>query len=488
MRPLTDSDLAALEPLLLWRRFAELSAIPRPSRMEAAAADWAAGIAQHLGLIVERDAVGNVLIRKPATVGREDRPGVILQAHLDMVCEKNEGTVHDFNRDPLRLVFEGDVVKADGTTLGADNGIGVAAALAVLEEPSLPHGPLEVLLTIDEETGLTGANAVRPGWLRGTMLLNLDSETEDVLTVGCAGGIDTVGTRTVRRLAAPPAGRPHRVKVSGLRGGHSGVEINRGRGNAIQILARALLSAGADVVGGILSIDGGGRRNAIPREAFARVLLPPGGCPAMRALLARLQDDLRTELDAGDPDVTLTLEPSADGESRPLHADDALLLLRLLAGVPHGVLEMSPGVPGAVQTSSSLAVVQTGADTVTLVLNQRSAVETARLHAAARVRGLLELAGFHVEHDNGYPGWRPDPSSVLIRRMVEVSRELSGKPPVLEVIHAGLECGVIGDRYPGMQMVSFGPTMWAAHSPDESVSISSVRSFWRLLTATLAGL
>jgi dipeptidase D len=412
-----------------------------------------------------------------------------------MVGEKNEGTAHDFTRDPLRLLRDGDVLKADGTTLGADNGIGVAAALAALEDQSVAHGPLEVLLTVDEETGLTGANAVRSGWLRGSILLNLDSETENVLTIGCAGGIDTIAKRPLRRLATAADRRPYRIKVSGLRGGHSGVDINRGRGNAIQILARALLSAWLPADDprsmDLLSFDGGGRRNAIPREAFALVVLGPEQEPALRTHLGRLRDELRAELGAGDPGVDIALELSLDpwsSESGPIHADDALVLLRLLAGMPNGVLELSPDVAGAVQTSSNLAIVQTSVDAATVILNQRSSIDSARLAAAARVSGLCALAGFRVEHDNAYPGWRPDPDSMLVRRMVEVARGLSGKEPVLEIIHAGLECGVIGSRYPGLQMVSFGPNMWAAHCPDESVNIPSVNAFWQLLVATLTAL
>jgi dipeptidase D len=483
------SDLSSLEPGRLWFYFLELSKIPRGSKNEAAAAGWVAEQGRALGLPVETDAVGNVLIRKPASAGREGRPGVALQAHVDMVCEKNEGTVHDFSKDPIQVVRDGEVLRASGTTLGADNGVGVASALSVLAAKGLTHPPLEVLITVDEETGLTGANAVRAGWMKATRLLNLDSEEEGELTIGCAGGVDTVATRPVSPCA-PAAGRKVlRLKVHGLKGGHSGIDIAAGRGNAVRILAQALsaLIPAHDLQVGALR--GGNKRNAIPREASALLHLEPGREAALAAEVARLSSDWRAALGAFDPGVAVSLEPLPPGQAedarRVLSAADAAALVGLLLAGPHGVEAMSPDIPGLVQTSTNLGVLETHERSVEVTFLTRSSIDASRRGLAARIAATAALAGFTAQESNGYPGWKPEPGADVVRLVDGVHRELFGKPMVVKAIHAGLECGLIGEKYPGMEMASIGPSMWDVHTPDERVSIRSVQNFWRLLTAVL---
>jgi len=482
------SDLSDLEPRALWGYFLELSAIPRGSKNEAAAARWAAEQGRRLELAVETDSAGNVLIRKPASAGREGRPGIALQAHLDMVCEKNEGTPHDFQKDPIQVVRDGDRLRARGTTLGADNGVGVCAALAALAARDLAHPALEVLLTVDEETGLTGANAVRPGWLRSLRLLNLDSEEEGELTIGCAGGIDTLARREVA-FASPTQGRRAlRVKVHGLKGGHSGIDIAAGRGNALRILGQLL----AQVVPAhgleLASVRGGNKRNAIPREAVAVVHVDPAREEVLAADLARMGAEWRRALGAFDPGVAVSLEPLAaddPGGARALSPADASGVIGLLLAGPHGVEAMSPDIPGLVQTSTNLGVVETTDRSVEMCFLTRSSVEASKAALAVRIVGIAVLVGFESQSSNGYPGWKPEPGAAIVKLVDGAHRGLFGKPMKVKAIHAGLECGILGGKYPGMEMASIGPSMWDVHTPDEHVSIPSVQNFWRLLAAVL---
>lgn len=478
-----DDLLSTLEPKPLWRYFLELSRIPRGSKHEAAAARWVADQGRALGCEVEQDAVGNVLVRKRATAGREDRPGVALQAHVDMVCEKNEGTPHDFERDPIAVVRDGDVVRARGTTLGADNGIGVAAALAVLAAEDVRHGPVEVLVTIDEETGLTGANNLRPGWLRSRFLLNLDSEEEGDLTIGCAGGVDTVATRKVTRVPVAPGKKALRIKVSGLKGGHSGVDIAAGRGNALRILAQIVepLLAAHDLDLG--SVRGGNKRNAIAREAAAIVAVEPAREAALRADVARLAAGWKRALGAFDPNLSVTLEDAV--ADRVLSRVDARAALGLLLAGPHGIEAMSPDIPGLVQTSTNLGLVETRDEAIEIQFLTRSSIDASKEALAARIAATCALAGFEASHSGGYPGWKPDPGASLVKLVSGAHEALFGKPMAVKAIHAGLECGLIGEKYPGMEMASIGPSMWDVHTPDEHVSVASVARFWRLLVGIL---
>jgi dipeptidase D len=479
-------DLAGLEPKPLWRYFLELSKIPRASKAETAAADWVAEQGRALGCEVLRDAVGNVLLRAKASPGREGRPGVALQAHVDMVCEKNEGTPHDFAKDPIRVVRDGDWLRASGTTLGADNGIGVAAALAVLASPDVPHPALEVLVTIDEETGLTGANNLQPGWLRSKLLLNLDSEEEGELTIGCAGGVDTIARRTLS-LSSPPAGRKGlRLKVSGLKGGHSGIDIAGNRGNSVKLLAQVLEAVVAKHGLLVASVRGGNKRNAIPREASAIVLVEPAREAALRADVARLGGEWKAALGAFDPNLAIAVDEAA-AEAVMSEADARAVVGVLLAG-PHGVEAMSPDIAGLVQTSTNLGLVETEDGAVEVNFLSRSALDASKHALAARIAATCALGGFEVRHSGGYPGWKPEPNASLVKIVDGVNEALFGKRMIVKAIHAGLECGLIGEKYPEMEMVSIGPTMLDVHTPDEHVSVPSVANFWKLLTAVLAKL
>jgi dipeptidase D len=479
MSPALDN----LEPALLWKHFDAIAAIPRASGKEAAARGYVLALAARLGLETTQDRVGNVVVRKPARPGREGAVPAVLQGHLDMVCEKNEGTVHDFAVDPIRLVRDGDWLKADGTTLGADNGVGVAAALAVMESEDVAHGPLEFLFTIDEESGLTGASEFPERLLQSKYFLNLDGEEEGTLCIGCAGGINTVARRKVARQPAA-AGAGWRLRVSGLQGGHSGIDINKGRGNAVRILGRVLQALTDRLPIAIADLTGGSKRNAIPREASAIVALDPTHEKELRSLIAALEADLKSELGAFDPGLRITIDSAARPE-QVIGEADAALVAGLLASLPHGVIEMSPDVAGLVQTSTNLAIVSVQGDEVVIESSQRSPLSSAKLAAARGVATLLRTAGFEVLHSGDYPGWKPEPASDIVRKCKAVHEEILGQVPELVAMHAGLECGVIGEKHPGMQMISFGPHIVDVHSPSERLKISSVAPFYAFLTGLL---
>jgi dipeptidase D len=480
------TGLENLEPRSLWRHFEALSAIPRASGKEAAARAYVLAQAARLGLEVFEDRVGNVVVGKPARPGREGAIMATLQGHLDMVCEKNEGTAHDFDADPIRLVRDGDWLKADGTTLGADDGVGVAAALAIMESQDVAHGPLELLFTIDEESGLTGASEFPKGLLQSRYFLNLDGEEEGTLCIGCAGGLNTVARR---KLEMRPAGTADgwRIKVSGLQGGHSGLDINKGRGNAIAILGRTLQVVMERLPVDVATVKGGSKRNAIPREAWATVLVESGREEDLRRLAAEAEAEIRSALGSFDPGVKITVE-SAPRPGRVFARPGADQVVGLLSSLPHGVLEMSPDIPGLVQTSTNLAIVSAEDGQVEIETSQRSSIESSKLAAARRVTTILEFAGFEAQPAGGYPGWKPEPSSDIVRQAQKVHREILGTTPELVAMHAGLECGVIGEKHPGMQMISFGPHIVDVHSPSERLKISSVEPFWRFLKGLLESL
>jgi len=478
-----QTALENLEPKALFRHFGALADIPRASEKEAAARNYVLILAASLRLENLCDRAGNVVVRKPARPGRGHAIPAALQCHLDMVCEKNEGTAHNFDTDPIRLVRDGDWLKADGTTLGADNGVGVAAALAMMESEDVAHGPLEFVFTVDEESGLTGASEFPEKLLRSDYFLNLDGEEEGTLCIGCAGGLNTVARRKVARRPAL-SGEGWRVRVTGLQGGHSGLDINKGRGNAVRILGRVLQILMDRLPLEVAEVKGGSKRNAIPREAFAMVVLGGAREPELRKLVAAAEAEIRSELGAFDPGLRITVEHAA----RPpqILADaDARLVAGVLASLHHGALAMSPDVAGLVQTSTNLAIVSTGEDEVVIETNQRSSVASSKMDAARMVVNVLKLAGFEAEHSGGYPGWKPEPTSDIVRKAQAVHQEILGKTPELVAMHAGLECGVIGEKHPGMQMISFGPHIVDVHSPSERLKISSVEPFWRFLTGLL---
>ncbi len=411
----------------------------------------------------------------------------LLQGHLDMVCEKNEGTVHDFDVDPIKVVRDGDWLKADGTTLGSDNGVGVSAALAVMESKDIAHGPLEFLFSIDEESGLTGASAFPGGLLKSKYFLNLDNEEKGTLCIGCSGGVKTTARRKVG-LRPAGAGSAWRIKVSGLKGGHSGVDIHQGRGNALRIMGGILQVLLDRLPIEIAEVNGGSAQNAIPREAAAvAVLADPSRENEMRSLVATAEGGYRAELGGFDSGLQITVE-KAERPGKVLNTNDAKQTVALLATLHHGVLAMSPDVAGLVQTSTNLATVSTKGDAVEIVTSQRSAIESSMLAAARMVATVCQLAGSEVEHGGRYPGWKPEPNSDIVRKLQDVHKKLFGEPAKLIAMHAGLECGVIGEKYPDMQMVSFGPTIVDPHSPNERVQISSVESFWNYLKLVLENL
>ena len=475
--------LSGLEPKLLWDHFAALAAIPRGSKNEAAATTHVVAFAARLGLPAKVDSVGNVVITKPGTPGLETKPPIVLQGHLDMVCEKNSGTVHDFTKDPIRLVVNGDEVKADGTTLGADNGIGCAAALALLESNDVAHPPLECLFTIDEETGMTGANALTQAFLNGSRMLNLDTEEEGAIYVGCAGGVDTVASTKVARVAPAAGAVAVRIAVTGLRGGHSGCDIHEGRVNALKVLPRAVSEAEACGFA-VATLDGGSKRNAIAREGFAAGWLLPAREADVKAALAKLEADVRSEAGRFDNPVNVGLE-RVDAAPGPMAPADAKRIVGFMHAAPHGVLGWSPDIPGLVQTSTNLAIVETKGDEVSFATSQRSSVDSAKKDAGRQMATAMELAGLTVTQGDGYPGWKPNVSSPILGVAKTVHAELFGREPEVKAIHAGLECGIIGEKFPGMDTISFGPTIRNAHSPDECVSIPSVANFWKYLTALL---
>ncbi|HEU4754283.1 MAG TPA: beta-Ala-His dipeptidase [Armatimonadota bacterium] len=483
-----DDVYAGLEPVELWRHFGALNAIPRPSGQEAAAREYVEEVARRHGAAYARDARGNLVVSVPPSPGREGAPAVAVQGHLDMVCEKRPDVEQEFSRDPIRPRIEGDAVYASGTTLGADNGIGCAAALALLTEPSIQHGPLELLFTVEEETGLHGAMALDPALVRARMLLNLDSEDPRELTVGCAGGAGAVLTLPIRRTPGPEGAISARVVVSGLKGGHSGVQIHERLANAIKLLTGALLAALAEGIPlELRSVQGGRAHNAIPRDAEAEVALPAGERQRLEAVIARVLDRLRAEWGADEPNVLLSVTDS-DASGPVLAPESRDALLRLLDALPHGVLEWSRAFPGKVETSSNLAQVSTGADTVEIGTSTRSFVNTETARVQDEIRASGEAAGARVALRDGYPGWEPDPDSELLRVAERVYEETFGSRPEVQVIHAGLECGVIVSKLPGMEAISFGPRITGAHTPEEHVTIPTVAQTWRLLTALVDAL
>jgi len=480
---MTSAALAALEPSPLWKHFDALCSIPRASKNEAAARDYVLTLAKKLGLETSQDSAGNLVVRKPAHAGRESAPMVLLQGHLDMVCEKNEGTPHNFDSDAITVQRDGDWLKATGTTLGSDNGIGVSAALAVMESTDIAHGPLEFAFTVDEESGLTGAVDFQPGVLKSKYYLNLDNEEIGTLCIGCSGGIKTTARRKLE-LAPAKGNAAWRIKVSGLKGGHSGVDIHQGRGNALRVLGGVLQAALDGLSIEIAEINGGSAQNAIPREASATVVLDSAKESELKSLVSRLEGEYKADLGGFDPGLQITVE-KAERPAKVFGAQDAKNTVALLVSAPHGVLAMSPDVPGLVQNSTNLAIIATKGDTVEIVTSQRSAIESS-MHAASRmVATAFRLAGFEVETSGRYPGWKPEPNSDIVRKLQAVHQELFGEGAKLIAMHAGLECGVIGEKYPGMQMISFGPTIVDPHSPNERVQISTVESFWKFLKAVL---
>ncbi len=481
---MSNNAIEGLAPEALWDYFAQLSRIPRESGNEKAAQAFVIKVAKGLGLPYKQDKAGNVIVRKAASPGREGQTSVCLQGHLDMVCVKRPGKQHDFKKDPITLVRDGEWVTADGTTLGADNGIAVATCLAIMADRSLEHGPLEFLFTYDEERGLSGARELDGALLESRTLLNLDSEDEGVLTVGCAGGADSLGTWTLAADAAPKTAAAIEVRVTGLKGGHSGVEIHTQRGNAIKLLVR-VLRALEPLGARIAKMEGGSKRNAIPAEAAAIVSLPKAKVAEATTLAVRLRRVFRAELGAVEPGLDVTVGPAAKKPARVWKRALQRNVLRTLTALPHGVVRMSDAIPGLVETSTNVAVLTQGPRTVQLATSQRSLVASCIGEMVTTVRTILEMGGAKATGADPYPGWKPNMESPILATSVRTYTELYGLEPRVEAIHAGLECGIIGEKLDGMDMVSLGPTIKGAHSPDEKVEIAAVEKYWEYLLAIL---
>lgn len=479
--------LEGLKPAHLWKYFAQILKIPHGSGNERALGDYIMGVAKGLNLAAKRDKTGNVVISKAASPGHENAPGTILQGHLDMVCEKNSDVIHDFTKDAIVPQVKGDWVTASGTTLGSDNGIGCAAALAVMEDASLVHGRLEFLFTVDEETGLTGANRLQKGFLKGTNLLNLDSEELGAFTIGCSGGGDSEISLPIDRKRRRFKDL-YELKLFGFRGGHSGLDINLGRGNAIRLLARLLYDAQEKFKFELLSLDGGNKRNAIPREAAAKLYVAAGEAQKLNRHLKARFSEIYNEFKTVEKDAAFSFQTASPANDDPLAAASQKTLLGLLLSLPHGVLSMHPAIAGLVETSSNLAIVHTEKKLARVICSSRSSVASALTAVRKGIKATSELAGARIVQSTGYPGWEPNLESPLLAKLKAVHTRVFGKEPQVIAVHAGLECGIIGEKFPGMDMISFGPTIEHPHSPEERVNIPSVDDFWKFLTASLADL
>jgi dipeptidase D len=479
-----ERKLSQLEPRSLWEYFEDICNIPHPSKKEEKIIAYVKDFGNRLGLETLVDNVGNVLIRKPATTGFEDRQTVVLQSHLDMVPQKNNDTVHDFGNDPIQAYIDQEWVKARGTTLGADNGIGAAAALAVLSSNDIQHGPLECLFTIDEETGMTGAFALKEDFLKADILINLDSEDEGELYIGCAGGIDTTAVFPYKTINVVGAVKAYDIEVKGLKGGHSGLDIHLGRGNANKIINRLLWQAHRELQLRIAHIEGGSLRNAIPREASAKIVVPLENADSFEALVHELASLIAYELKDTEPDFTMKSKAC----ETPDQVIDPAVTSQVLSAVyacPNGVIRMTDGMPDVVETSTNLAIIKSSEGNIVISSLQRSSVNSAKQDLCNMIRSVFELAGAEVEHSGSYPGWKPNMSSPILQTMKKVYDQKYGKTPDVKVIHAGLECGILGGAYPDLDMISFGPTIRNPHSPDEKVHIQSVGLFWDFLVETL---
>lgn len=476
--------LDGLKPALLWKYFAEILEVPHCSGHERALGDYFVSVAKTLKLDWQRDKAGNVMIAKPASPGHESAVGVILQGHMDMVCEKNSDVAHDFMRDPIEAEIKGDWIQARGTTLGSDNGVGVASALAVLEDRSLVHGPLECLFTVDEETGLTGANRLQKGFLKGKRLFNLDSEEEGTFTIGCSGGADSEIILSLERKKRKYKDL-YRLKLFGFRGGHSGLDINQGRGNAIRLLARLLYEVQGKFKFELVHVEGGNKRNAISREAWADFYAERAQVNRIQAFLKERFANIQNEYKAVEKEARSSFEKAEDSKEDPLTTHSQNTLIRFLLSLPHGVIAMHPEIAKLVETSTNLAIIRCQKKQAQIISSSRSSVASSLAAVRDNIRALAELVGARVIQPGGYPGWEPNLQSELLKRLKDIYKNIFGREPVIKAVHAGLECGIIGEKFPGMDMISFGPTIEHPHSPEERVHIGSVENFWRFLTVAL---
>ncbi|EHA1125900.1 aminoacyl-histidine dipeptidase [Vibrio navarrensis] len=478
------SEISSLSPAPLWQFFDKICSIPHPSKHEEALAQYIVTWATEQGLEVCRDPTGNVFIKKPATAGMENKKGVVLQAHIDMVPQKNEDTDHDFTRDPIQPYIDGEWVTAKGTTLGADNGIGMASCLAVLASSEIKHGPLEVLLTIDEEAGMTGAFGLEAGWLEGEILLNTDSEQEGEVYMGCAGGINAELLFDIQREALPQGYVARQLILKGLKGGHSGCDIHTGRGNANKLMARFLAGHANELDMRLIEFRGGSLRNAIPREAFVTVALPEENLNKLAELFEFYTDLLKSELGKVETNL-VTFNQEASSDAQVLLMADQQRLIAALNACPNGVMRMSDEIEGVVETSLNVGVIKTEENKVSVLCLVRSLIDSGRTQVESMLKSVAELAGARIELSGAYPGWKPDADSEIMAIFRDMYQGIYGHKPNIMVIHAGLECGLFKKPYPHMDMVSFGPTIKFPHSPDEKVKIDTVQLYWDQMVALL---
>jgi len=476
--------IRALEPKALWNYFSDLNAVPRASKKEEQVIQFMMDFGTGLGLDTYKDHIGNVIIKKPATAGYENKQTIALQSHLDMVHQKNETTQFDFATEGIKMILDGDWVKADGTTLGADNGIGVATIMALLAAKDIPHPPIEALFTIDEETGMTGALELKGGLLDAAIMLNLDTEDDDELTIGCAGGVDLTAKGSFEMQSPIEGAVAYKLSVKGLTGGHSGMDIHKGRGNANKLINRILSQLADEVNLQIASIDGGGLRNAIPRESKAVLYIEEGHASQAEELIAQLGEAIVNEHNTTDPEIEIGFEKT-DFRLQVLPADIQSKILKTIYACPNGIYRMSPDIASLVQTSNNLARVLVGEGKYEILCLTRSSVNSEKIDLAKAIQSTFELLGAEVTTGGAYPGWTPKPEAAIVKLMSDLYRKRFNSEPHVNACHAGLECGILGQNYPEMDMISFGPNIRGAHSPDEKVQISSVQKFWGFLLETL---
>lgn len=472
-----NEEIRALEPKQLWNKFADLNAVPRPSKKEERVIEFIKNFGNKLGLETQVDEVGNVIIRKPATKGMEDRKPVVLQSHLDMVHQKNNDRDFDFENQGIEMIIEGDWVKAKGTTLGADNGLGVATMMAILESDSIEHPALEALFTIDEETGMTGAKGLKGGLLDGEILLNLDTEEDDEIGIGCAGGVDITARRTYKEEEVHPDPVAYKIVITGLKGGHSGMDIIKGLGNANKLMNRLLFEGFENSGLRIAGINGGGLRNAIPRESEAIVVIENSQQETFSKEMKKISDAIKDEYRSLEPNLEIQFSQTEIPE-KIMELGVQELLVRAIYAAHNGVYRMSPDIEGLVETSNNVARVEVKNGNIEILCLTRSSVESSKADLANSLRAGFELAGFEVVLSGDYPGWAPNPDSPILQVLDELYQKMNKEKAEVAACHAGLECGILGHQYPDMDMISFGPTIRGAHSPDERASISSAQKYW----------
>jgi dipeptidase D len=470
-------SITHLEPQQLWQHFADINAVPRASKDEDRIIQFMLDFGQSLGLDTYKDSVGNVIIKKPATLSMSDRATIIIQSHLDMVHQKNNDTVFDFDAEGIRMIVEGDWIRADGTTLGADNGIGVATIMAILASKDIEHPAIEALFTIDEETGMTGAKGLEKGILSGKILLNLDTEEDDEIGIGCAGGIDVTATSKLQgKFIDPSEYYGAIVSIKGLQGGHSGMDIIKGLGNANKLMNRILIAVDSQIH--IQSLVGGSLRNAIPRESTANIIIRKEMYEHVCQSMTKIIGDIKLEYALLEPKLSITIEKYSPGSDAIIHPDDQARILKVIAGAHNGVYRMSPGIDNLVEASNNIAKVEINKDQASILCLTRSSVDSTKAEVVNALRSVFELGGFEVATSGDYPGWTPNLKSPILATLSSIYEQKYGQKPHVAACHAGLECGILAERYPGLDMVSYGPTIRGAHSPDEKVCISSVQKFW----------